>query len=328
MGRFLLPIFLLLVGVASATAAPSTDINKAIQDGFWSGLSIILPWLVIGFCISLFFSLVRKKPEKAAIGCISVVGIGILIGILISVVDFIKQHPVVFFVIGLAAVIITLICYMKHSSVEKPTYESFGDNEPSIANSIGMAGENYLVEALHSACKRDGRFHIILRNLYIPTKNGTTEIDVLLLHETGIYVFESKNVSGNVVGKMEYNHWLLYNNSSIPQHFVNPLQQNSGHIAALRNYLKLGYRNDKVFSIVVFGKSATLKSIPKLEKGVYVLVANQLSTQICGILKNHNGLCSQNYINRLYQSLLPCVNVSQNVKEAHIQRLTQKFGKI
>mgnify|MGYP002509292044 CR=1 FL=1 len=35
-----------------------------------------------------------------------------------------------------------------------------------------------------------------LFNLYIPKDNGeTTELDVVLLHESGIYVFESKNYS-------------------------------------------------------------------------------------------------------------------------------------
>ena len=43
----------------------------------------------------------------------------------------------------------------------------------------------------------------ILRHLYLPVGNGdqTTEIDLLMIHRTGIYVFESKNYSGYVKGK-------------------------------------------------------------------------------------------------------------------------------
>ena len=34
-------------------------------------------------------------------------------------------------------------------------------------------------------------------NCYLPKADGeTTEVDVILLHESGIYVFESKNYSG------------------------------------------------------------------------------------------------------------------------------------
>ena len=34
-----------------------------------------------------------------------------------------------------------------------------------------------------------------LCNVYLPYKGRTSEVDVIMLHETGIYVFESKNYS-------------------------------------------------------------------------------------------------------------------------------------
>ena len=39
--------------------------------------------------------------------------------------------------------------------------------------------------------------HKIMTNLYIPKSDGTTtEIDLIMISQTGIYVFESKNYSG------------------------------------------------------------------------------------------------------------------------------------
>ena len=40
----------------------------------------------------------------------------------------------------------------------------------------------------------------ILPNLYIPTEDGTTEIDLVYVTTSGVYVIESKNYSGWIYG--------------------------------------------------------------------------------------------------------------------------------
>ena len=74
-----------------------------------------------------------------------------------------------------------------------------------------------------------------LFNLYIPKGKGeTTEIDVLLLHESGIYVFESKNYSGWIFGTETQPYWT----QTLPgkrknvhkNHFYNPILQNKAHL--------------------------------------------------------------------------------------------------
>ena len=39
----------------------------------------------------------------------------------------------------------------------------------------------------------------VFQNLYIPGHGKTVEIDILMLHEKGIFVFESKNYSGWII---------------------------------------------------------------------------------------------------------------------------------
>ena len=56
----------------------------------------------------------------------------------------------------------------------------------------GYYGEYLVFFELYKKMAGNGK---ILMNLNIPTENGgTTEIDLLLIHETGIYVFEIKNL--------------------------------------------------------------------------------------------------------------------------------------
>jgi hypothetical protein len=48
-----------------------------------------------------------------------------------------------------------------------------------------------------------------MTNLYIPKKDGsTTEIDLIMLSQTGVYVFESKNYSGWIFGDEKSKNWM------------------------------------------------------------------------------------------------------------------------
>ena len=99
-------------------------------------------------------------------------------------------------------------------------------------------------------------------NAYIPTKNGeTTEIDIIMIHETGLYIFESKNFSGWIYGTDTENEWVqtLPNGRGIQKnYFYNPIIQNRQHMKWLGHYL-----NDilPMFSFVVFSDRCILKEI-------------------------------------------------------------------
>ena len=56
----------------------------------------------------------------------------------------------------------------------------------------GNRGEFNIFQELSFLEKKGGRF---LFNVYLPYKDGTTEIDVLLLYSSGVYVFESKTIA-------------------------------------------------------------------------------------------------------------------------------------
>lgn len=51
-------------------------------------------------------------------------------------------------------------------------------------------------------------YHKLMTNLYIPKTDGsTTEIDLILISETGIYVFESKYYRGWIFGSEIRRNW-------------------------------------------------------------------------------------------------------------------------
>ena len=68
----------------------------------------------------------------------------------------------------------------------------------------GRFGE-YLTYTKLKSLKGYKRF---LFNVYIPKDDGTfTEIDAIMLHESGIYVFESKNYDGWIFGSEAQKYW-------------------------------------------------------------------------------------------------------------------------
>lgn len=99
----------------------------------------------------------------------------------------------------------------------------------------GYYGEYLVFEKLYRNIPGNCK---ILMNLHLPTSKGkTTEIDLLLIHETGIYVFEIKHYKGTIYGKEEDKTWIQYFRTAPNAVFQNPLRQNQYHIDALRNLL-------------------------------------------------------------------------------------------
>ncbi|MBQ2909874.1 MAG: NERD domain-containing protein [Bacilli bacterium] len=89
----------------------------------------------------------------------------------------------------------------------------------------------------------------ILMNINIPIENNkTTEIDLLLIHETGIYVFETKHYKGTIYGRDTDAFWTQFFRTTKNAHFKNPILQNRYHINALRKM----FPTPPIYSIIVF----------------------------------------------------------------------------
>lgn len=85
--------------------------------------------------------------------------------------------------------------------------------------------------------------HNIYRHVHgiiIPTTNGTTQIDHVLVSPFGIFVIETKNMSGWIFGRENDSHWTQV----FPRQkhrFQNPLRQNYCHTKSLAVFLRLDH---------------------------------------------------------------------------------------
>lgn len=184
-------------------------------------------------------------------------------------------------------------------------------------DSNGVFGEAAVSAIVARVAHDSGRHHYLLQNVYIPTHAGYTEIDTVLLHESGIYVFETKNVSGEVTGDLEQERWNLYLNERTQHTLYNPLKQNQGHIGALLRQLRTSYSRARVYSFVVFSDRCILKHVPASGNRFQVVHFGELKQALTKVLKFSTNVHNKKQLDVWMSALQPCINVSESVKQAH-----------
>ncbi|MGZ5026023.1 MAG: NERD domain-containing protein [Methylobacter sp.] len=103
----------------------------------------------------------------------------------------------------------------------------------------------------------DNKVYTLFKNVTLPTEDGTTQIDHVIVSRYGVFVVETKNMKGWIFGNSQQKMWTqkIYRHTNT---FQNPLNQNYKHTETLRSALELD--KDKMFSVVVFVGNSTFKT--------------------------------------------------------------------
>ena len=132
---------------------------------------------------------------------------------------------------------------------------------PHMLQGKGHYGE-YLAEYAVGNNNLPGQ-SVTYMNILVPRRGKATsesEIDVLVLHERGIYVIESKNYIGWIFGNKNQRQWTMCLRHGRKEHFYNPIKQNQTHVRALAEGLRLP---ESAFrSFIVFSDKCELKNVP------------------------------------------------------------------
>lgn len=166
--------------------------------------------------------------------------------------------------------------------------------------------------------------HKLMTNLYVPNEDGTTtEIDLIMLSETGIYVFESKNYSGWIFGDEKNKYWTQTLQNRQKNRFFNPIWQNKGHINALKSVLDLD--NDNLYkSYIIFSERCTLKKINVTSPNVKVIKRNELIKTIKKDIESSGKIMTVEEVNQLYSKLQKYACADERVKKAHVDNIQMK----
>ncbi|ELB2122230.1 nuclease-related domain-containing protein [Vibrio parahaemolyticus] len=118
----------------------------------------------------------------------------------------------------------------------------------------GVFGE-FLVNRLLSKLPESD--YTLIKDVTLPTSDGTTQVDHIVVSRYGIFVVETKNMKGWIFGSARQKQWTqkIYRHSS---KFQNPLHQNYKHIKTFETLL--GCNEEHLHSVIVFIGDSTFKT--------------------------------------------------------------------
>ena len=200
----------------------------------------------------------------------------------------------------------------------------------------GYAGEHELSMQLEKV----SGFKQTLYNVLIPAgKDSTTEIDALMIHETGIYVFENKNYSGAVgcFYKNQYNKRILGNvnpvepkwnvvySSGKKTQMNNPILQNEKHLYFIKRFLSgFNIGSQRLFSYITFNDNAKVKGAPvefKFSHEGCMLMSKNLAEDLNAKIGQRGRILTPQKIKAIIAKLEPYAHVSDQARQEHIDRV-------
>ncbi|PHR85677.1 MAG: nuclease [Colwellia sp.] len=123
----------------------------------------------------------------------------------------------------------------------------------------GLLGE-WQVNLLIKFFLEKNDYHLI-KNVTLPTDDGTTQIDHIIVSKYGIFVVETKNMKGWIFGSANQKQWTqqIFKHKS---KFQNPLHQNYKHVKTLEALLPIesNTKSNCVFSVIIFIGDSTFKT--------------------------------------------------------------------
>lgn len=161
-----------------------------------------------------------------------------------------------------------------------------------------------------------------LHNVYLPYKGKTTEIDVLLIHEKGVFVFESKNYSGWIFGSADQQKWTQSLPSGDKKQFYNPMKQNEIHRKALAEFL--GVPLEQISSYIIFSNRCELKRVPDDTPMCKIERRERLLRKLRSDLEARTIQFTQNEVDAMCIKLQPQTNVSTEAKERHVEDIKER----
>ncbi len=169
----------------------------------------------------------------------------------------------------------------------------------------GYYGEFLVFKELYLGITGNYKF---LFNVEIPNINGTktTEIDAILIHETGIYCMEIKHYKGIIYGKYEDQYWTQFFKTTDNNRFENPIKQNEWHIAAIRKF----FPDSNISSYIVFTNTECDLKITGNKMNTTVCYLQELKHDLNKEISNKPNRYSLQQIEAMFQRLKPFSKIS------------------
>ena len=182
----------------------------------------------------------------------------------------------------------------------------------------GKAGEK-LVKRILS--KLDPKSYFVLHNVTVYTEYGdTTQIDHIVIAETGVFIVETKNYEGWIYGSEKAARWTqgIFRKKSS---FQNPFRQNYKHIKAIEWAME---QQLPCISIAAFHPKCSLKRVDVHSKGKHALYYNDLKSCIESYTEVQ---LTNDEVQHIYQTISLANITDKDIEKKHVKYLKNKFAK-
>lgn len=186
------------------------------------------------------------------------------------------------------------------------------DSPSSWTDKKGQMGEEEVQRILSHLPREE---YIVLNDVLLPTGNGTTQIDHVVVSLYGIFVIEAKNYKGKIYGTHDSEKWSQYINGE-EFNFRNPVKQNLGHVLAVEKLTHIGV--SKIIPLVVFTGSATLKVLGCDE----VIYDGMLYEIIC---RYRNRVMSNSQMEYYAGIIDRAIDENRETKSAHVSNVRDRI---
>lgn len=170
---------------------------------------------------------------------------------------------------------------------------------------------------------------MIFHDLYLKKINGEfAQIDVVVVTEVGIVVFEVKDYSGWIFGNGNQPQWtkvLAYGKRKY--RFYNPIMQNKIHIGELKIRIK-SFDNVPFYSIVMFYGNCVLKDISFVPNGTFIAKSKRV-LEVMKIITKKNAPFQYSNKDEIVGILKEAVKYGESAENQikHIENVKDKLGK-
>lgn len=156
----------------------------------------------------------------------------------------------------------------------------------------------------------------IRHDVALPSRDGSTQIDHVVVSPYGVFVIETKNMKGWIFGSERDAYWTqkIYRRS---HRFQNPLRQNFKHVATIRELLELP--ENVVISVAVFVGGSEFKT-PMPANVTY-------GRGLARFIKSHKTpvLSTQQVLDILRRLDAAALAPGRETRKQHVARLRERF---
>lgn len=165
--------------------------------------------------------------------------------------------------------------------------------------------------------------YMVLNDLLLRSGNGhTTQIDHVVVSPFGIFVIETKNISGQIYGNTNAQQWKRYLHTwwygvhrTHHLEFNNPILQNKAHIVVLARTLS-HFEHARLVSVIAFSPKAELKIYGDTTNIIYWSDVRRFIRQYkTPIMTSDEANCIYNYLRE--------INIKgEQARDAHAERVS------